>query len=138
MQASIGVSAGPVRLSQGLPGCGAIAALIPLGMVILPIVWVHGATQPTMTTMSGDGHYAATISAPDDMKIAPGFYRSTAPKSINPTFTDDDACTWQVVKGNGDEVLDGEAKPGKKATVHVSRGEHLYTFNCGTWTKDGA
>lgn len=135
MQASIGVSAGPVRLSQGLPGLGAIVAALPAIGVLVVVGWVSGLASDPLTEMAEDGHYIAGLSAPEGSKIKAGTYVATAPKKPKGTFTDDDRCNWQVMDGSGNEITDGKAKPGKKATVHVASGQHVYTFNCGVWTK---
>ena len=127
MQASVGVSAGPVRVSQGI-GCAALVTVIPVVALLGGVGWILGFSNEVETQLP-DGHYVAKQSAPEGWKIEPGTYRTTVPKAA------DDTCTWWISDGSGNKLNQGEPKPGSVATVTIGRGRYFNTFDCGTWVK---
>jgi hypothetical protein len=106
--ASIGVSAGPLRISQGL-GCGGLLALPPglVGLLIILAIVAHF-SAPAMTTFEGSGTYVASNHVAK--KIKPG--------------------TWQGNTRVCEATVNGRTT---FATFTVKSGETVHTEYACTW-----
>ena len=137
MQASVGVSAGPVRVSQGLPGFGGILAAAPIIGLLVFGGWILGFTNESETSLP-DGHYYVGRSAPKGSKVDAGMYHTTTPKKATDDHFNDGKCKWWVMDRSGTTLREGEPKAGKKVSTHLANGENFMTANCGTWEKGPA
>lgn len=116
--ASIGVSAGPLRVSQGLSlGGGLIAGLIAapglIGLIVVCVI-IGFIVDPEVTSISEPGeHYSRTLNSQQRETLRPGLWRANS-------------ITCQAIVDDEDLVT-------SKGTFRISKGDSVTTTSGCTW-----